>query len=465
MAPALPSSARGHQAGAGDQSFDEDSAPPRPHADLPADPPRDPRADAAPPTPPEPGSTAPLAAQPQHAAPLAPALDGPILPRPRARLPQQHTALDRDLLRAAVEGARGDEADSTAGDDGSDGLWELKAPQAMMAADASLAEASGVSLDGDEPTPSVDGGLADAFYTAELEAMDPRLVDGSVPWDTMSVLSARSEFGEQAGRVTGLAPAAPPPRRGLEDHAGVLVATAGLAVLALGLFLVLTRAPEELPPAATPTPAVARPAPDAPSGVVRGRVDLPALSYVKTVAGDPTPISVRVEAFRIDRQEVTVGDYQAFLDATDRADPTAWAIHRPSDDPLLPVTGVSYPDAEDFCLWAGGHLPTENEWERAATGADGRAYPWGHQLAPGRAADGEALARTGAHPDGASPSGVQDLVGNAVEWVAAPDGVEPFLKGGGAAPWNRREYLGVFARILPAAERWAPGPGFRCAAP
>jgi hypothetical protein len=380
---------------------------------------------------------------------------------PRRRLPQQHTALDRDALRAAVAGAAQREADATDGDDPGGGLWELKAPQAELSVDPSLRDVSGLTDDGEDGG-SLEGGLADAFWTAELEAMAPRLVDGSVPWDTMSVLSARSEFADLTGRIDAVRGEAAPPRKTLEDHAGVLVAAAGLAVLALGLFLLLTRPPQA--PPELPAPGAVASAPPPAEAAPGSRVALPALTYVKTIAGDPTPVAVRVEAFELDRHEVDVAAFASFLHATGRTAPVAWSIHRPAADPDAPVTGISYPDAEDYCLWAGGRLPSENEWERAAAGEDGRAYPWGNQLEPSLIAAGDALEPVGSHPDGASAEGVQDLVGNAVEWVAAPAGVEPFLKGGGVAPWNRREYLGIFARILPTAERWAPGPGFRCAA-
>jgi formylglycine-generating enzyme required for sulfatase activity len=469
--PLVPDAARGHQAGAADDSFGQQP----PHAHDEATAPSDPADDEVTEqdvaySPPDDDEGATLSVDVPDTAPAPPAdLSPDRPPKRRGRLPQQHTALDSDLLRAAVADARAEESDATADDEG--GLWEYEAPQASFAVDESLRDISGVTADDSvDSSTSVDGGLADAFYTAELEAMAPRLPDGTVPWDTMTVLSARSEFKEAEGRVRDVAPIVPTRARRLEDSAGILVAAAGIAVLALGLFLVLSDAPDAPTPtptpvaAATPMPLTPAPSPAPSPAVKRGRVALKALSYVKVLADDPAPVSVRVEAFRIDRNEVTVAEFDSFRTATGRDEPAAWAVHRPSEDPEAPVTGISYPDAEDFCLWAGGRLPSENEWERAAAGADGRAYPWGNQIEPGRAADGDALSPVGLHPDAASADGVQDLVGNAIEWVAAPDGNEPFLKGGGSSPWNKREYLGIFPRIPPTAERWAPGPGFRCAA-
>lgn len=431
--PTLPSSARGHQAGATDHSFDDEEQR---------------LTEAIPAVPASPDAGVDV--------PSTPAADAAAPPRRRGRLPQQHTAVNGDVLRAAVAGA-----DATADDD--QGLWELKIPQTRLRPDTSLRDVSEVTDAGEDEPATDDPGLDNAFYTAELEAMAPRLPDGSVPWDTLSVLSARSEFQEGAGRVHSVGPR-PRQARPLEDHAGLLVAVAGLAVLGLGVFLVLGQGAEEpAAAAATPTPLETpvplTPAPAEPPG----RVLLPEGSYVKTAPDDPTPLSVHVPAFRLDRHEVTVAEFNAFLAASGRDAPTAWALHRPSTDGHAPVTGISYGDAEDFCLWAGGRLPTESEWERAAAGTAGRAYPWGHVFGPDRVADGDAIEAVGAHPDGASVEGIHDLVGNAVEWVAAPGDTEPFLKGGGAAPWNRRDYLAIGPRIPASAERWAPGPGFRCA--
>jgi len=138
---------------------------------------------------------------------------------------------------------------------------------------------------------------------------------------------------------------------------------------------------------------------------------------------------VWVSAYGIDRFEVTVADWDRCVGAG-RCPPA----RLPRGDPRVahpqhPVGGVRFREAQGYCAFVGGRLPTEGEWERAARGAAVRArFPWGRFHDPRRGNHGARVepdadgyrhaAPVGAFPDGASPHGVLDLAGNAREWTA-----------------------------------------------
>lgn len=320
------------------------------------------------------------------------------------------------------------------------------------------------------PAPEIDEpeGLADAFYTAEPEAMDlppPESVDeldrdSNVAWNTVSVLTADARFQGAEGRIprqdVARAVASARATSWLRENPASVVAVLGVLVLALGVLLLwVDRDAPAPPPEPAPAPSAEAPAPPPPW------VELPATTYISFDPDLPSPTGVRVPAVRMDRHEVTVARFGDWLRATGTSAPASWGGSTPA--PHLPATGLSFETASHFCRWAGGRLPTEPEWERAAVGSYGRMYPWGNSFRPEAVVAGAELAPVGSKPEGASEEGLFDLVGNAPEWVEPPEGSQPFLKGGGVAGWSHPEALQVFGRVAPDAATWAPGPGVRCA--
>lgn len=132
---------------------------------------------------------------------------------------------------------------------------------------------------------------------------------------------------------------------------------------------------------------------------------------------------VPMPAYRIARTPVTWADWEFFARDTRL---TNLSQTRPPDHP---VTGVAWDEAVAYCAWlsdqlgAQVRLPSEDEWERAARGADAREYPWGNTYRPGLAnlhdIDSGGTLPVGSFPAGASPFGVLDLAGNCDEWTAS----------------------------------------------
>lgn len=238
---------------------------------------------------------------------------------------------------------------------------------------------------------------------------------------------------------------------------------------------------------------------------VRHRVDgaemclVPAGWFVRGVDGgesnEQPAREIWIDAFYIDLHPVTNARYRQFLTYVEATDDHAQCYsaehlssvtrelnHRPrlwargvrgfSEDRLsrfgadeLPVVTVTWYDAYAFAAWSGKLLPTEAQWEKAARGPDERRFPWGDLWDPDRLncdlkLDG--TTNVGAYPDGKSPYGVHDLLGNVWEWcldrydrrgyVNGPvrnpcgpsDGIDRVCRGGA---WNYvREYATSTAR-------------------
>jgi gamma-glutamyl hercynylcysteine S-oxide synthase len=139
---------------------------------------------------------------------------------------------------------------------------------------------------------------------------------------------------------------------------------------------------------------------------------------------------LHIKSFWIDTYPVTNAQFKDFLAAThyhpadDHNFLKDWnGENYPSGWENKPVTWVSLEDARAYAHWAGKRLPHEWEWQYAAQGTDGRAYPWGNDWSPeavptpDRSRDAQPASDVDAHPKGASFLGVMDLVGNVWQWT------------------------------------------------
>ena len=129
---------------------------------------------------------------------------------------------------------------------------------------------------------------------------------------------------------------------------------------------------------------------------------------------------VDLDGYWMYKYEVTVAQYRKFCKATNREMPEAPDWGWKDDHPMVNVT---WRDAADYVKWAGVALPTEAQWEKAARGTDGRAYPWGNEWDASKCANsvGNKLKSTqpaGSYTSGASPYGCMDMAGNASEWCS-----------------------------------------------
>ena len=139
--------------------------------------------------------------------------------------------------------------------------------------------------------------------------------------------------------------------------------------------------------------------------------------------------SVHLPTYWIDKYEVTNLQYQQFIEAVGKRAPEHFANRTfPTGKADHPVTFVSWHDANAYCTWADKRLPTDQEWEKAARGTDGRMFPWGQQFDINqvntpvrweRLKEKGDTTPVGAFPGGASPYGALDMSGNVWEWTAS----------------------------------------------
>jgi len=225
-------------------------------------------------------------------------------------------------------------------------------------------------------------------------------------------------------------------------------------------------------------------------------------------ANAPTE-AVSISEFWIDSTEVTLESYSLCVDAgacspgEEMIDPSNPDMRCNTGAPgreKHPINCVTKTQSTQYCEWVGKRLPTEHEWEKAARGVDGRSYPWGEApptcalaIVNETGSSGCGTSNTqpvGIRPAGASPYGVQDMVGNVAEWVSdefdyypvptPPDYQGPLpgegmqneiSRGGGFEQFVGFWELTYWRQIATVAgggrqdeETWGVNYGFRCAA-
>ncbi|MEW6300221.1 MAG: formylglycine-generating enzyme family protein [Thermodesulfobacteriota bacterium] len=183
---------------------------------------------------------------------------------------------------------------------------------------------------------------------------------------------------------------------------------------------------------------------------------------------------VPVDAFHIDRFEVTVAEYRRCVEAG-RCSRDSFTVALSCNwgkegRDHHPINCVNWEQAKTYCEWAGKRLPAEAEWEKAARGTDGRVYPWGNEWDAKKVNTDKnedsfpETAPVGSFPAGASPYGVLDMSGNVFEWTADWYDAAQTARSLRGGSWN------YSARDVRASNRYGDAPGshrgdvgFRCA--
>lgn len=176
--------------------------------------------------------------------------------------------------------------------------------------------------------------------------------------------------------------------------------------------------------------------------------------------------SLDIRPFSIDRGEVTVYRYNECVRREVCSGPLI------DKEPGLPVTGVPPTAAEAFCAFVGGRLPKAEEWRFAASGLEGRRFPWGFTGLVCRRAvfglvsgpcsqNGTGPDLVGSRPDGNTAQGITDLAGNVAEWVKELNG--GYRARGGS--FRSRVAVELLTASVETKAPNAPEVGFRCVYP
>jgi formylglycine-generating enzyme required for sulfatase activity len=268
-------------------------------------------------------------------------------------------------------------------------------------------------------------------------------------------------------------PAAPPKRRVRLIRAAIAVAITVVVVLTIAMILSGRRS------------ASKSGAPNLPPTAPVGMVYVPGGEFTMgNDTGDEyerPAHRVTVKPFFIDVNEVTCEQYSEFVKATGHKLPVGWKLTFPQGAGRQPVTGVDWYDANDYAHWANKRLPIEDEWEFAARGTDGRIYPWGNEWRSNAANAGDSNAgqftNVGSYPEGKSPFGVMDMIGNAWEWTSSElrlypgsqishpsSGERKIIRGASWVKDNPPDWTATYRGFaLPSGGKDYSKVGFRCA--
>ena len=189
--------------------------------------------------------------------------------------------------------------------------------------------------------------------------------------------------------------------------------------------------------------------------------------------------TVDLPAYNVDVFEVTHGQWMKFTTESEYSPEGNWRQFYSIGKEDFPVTNVTWEDAKAYCEWAGGRLPTEQEWEKAARGSKGLRYPWGDVWDATRSNCSEMGFRNtvevGQIDTDKSDYGLYDVMGNAQEWTSdklAPYPESPVrrnkafrqgymaIRGGSYAMKGRT--MGLYSRTGYKSDAQY-GIGFRCA--
>ena len=207
------------------------------------------------------------------------------------------------------------------------------------------------------------------------------------------------------------------------------------------------------------------------------------LTMEGTCGVDHGPRMVDIGPLLVDVFPVTNAEYRDFI-ADSGYEPTNGAgfLRHWNDRSVparlenLPVVWVSPEDASAYASWAGGRLPTDEEWQYVAAGPEEKKWPWGDEFDPARCNhDGGELTPVDAYPKGTSWCGCYDLSGNAWEWTARihDDGMHRFALLRGGSYFRAHDHWHVAGGARPCDFHWklqlmndainrASTVGFRC---